>query len=304
MRDWDDYRFFLAVADVGSVSAAATRLDTTQPTVGRRISALEKRLGAPLFLRSPTGYRLTPVGEKIRDRVRAIELETRWIEERLQHERNDSTGRVTVTAPEMLTNYLLVPLAERFSQKNPETQLDVMVSIEALDLLSGKADIALRVGDAGSGEYVGRQLAKIEFGLYVGKTYLERFGQIGSLEDLRDHRIISSVRHIERLPQNLQLRELAGDAQVAFSADSIVTQLLAAQRGMGVVSLPVYAAQSFNTLERVLPEAFCLQSDLWLLTHRDLKATPRVRMVMDFLAEEVGPQLSQNSAEQRVDLTL
>ena len=304
MHDWDDYRFFLAVADVGSVSAAATRLDTTQPTVGRRISALEKRLGAPLFLRSPTGYRLTPLGEKIRDRVRTIELETRWIEERLHHERNDSSGRVTLTAPEMLTNYLLVPLAERFSEKHPETQLDIMVSIKALDLLSGKADVALRVGDAGSGEYVGRQLAKIEFGLYVGKTYLQRAGPIRQLTDLRDHRIISSVRHIERLPQNLRLRELASGAEVTFSTDSIVTQLLAAQRGLGVVALPVYAAQTFSTLERVLPDDFCVESDLWLLTHRDLKATPRVRKVMDFLAEQVNPLLCQDGTRQGVDQTL
>lgn len=293
MHDWDDYRFFLAVADAGSVSGAATLLDTTQPTVGRRVSALEKRLGTPLFLRGPAGYRLTPLGEKIRDRVRTIELEARWIEERLQHERLDSTGRITITAPEMLTNYLMVPLVELFSEHNRETQLDIIVSFEALDLLSGKADVALRVGDAGSGEYVGRQLAKVEFGLYASQAYLERFGHIKNLGDLPNHQIIDSVRHIERLPQNQLLRKVSGQARVTFSADSIVTQMLAAQRGLGLVALPAYAAQSVDTLVRVLPEEFRVVSDLWLLTHRDLKATPRVRKVMDFLAAEIGPLLSQ-----------
>ncbi len=291
MENWDDYRYFLAVAETGSVSAAARRLDTTQPTVGRRITELERRLGSTLFLRGPGGYRLTELGAQVRDRVRSIEADSLWIEEKLRFAANDRSGRVTLTTAESLDRFVVAHLLADFNHQYPEIELDLMITYDAMDLLASKADIALRVGEPGSGEYVGRRLATVHFGLYAGKTYLARNGAPANLGEIPNHIVIESVRRIRNLPQCRLLREHAGDARRVMSADSVAVQIEGAESGLGLVALPVYAAVENEALVRVLPGEFDLARDLWLLTHRDLRKNPRIRAVLDFLGREVVARL-------------
>lgn len=286
MQDWDDYRYFLAVAECGSVSKAARVLGTTQPTVGRRIADFEKRLGAPLFLRGPSGYRLNDLGAQVCERVRLIETESRWIEERLRHAAEDCAGRVTLTLAESLAEFVVSPWLREFGARQPAIELDLMVNYDAVDLHAGRADVAMRVGTPGSDEYVGGRIGRADFGLYAGIEYLRVHGEPDCVDALADHRIIESVRRIAELPQCVLLRRLAQGATVVLAADSVRLQIKAARAGIGLVALPVYAAHADAALVRVLPDAFHLQRDLWLLTHRDLRKTRRVRAVLDFFGQK------------------
>ncbi len=292
MENWDDYRYFLAVAESGSVSAAARVLGTTQPTVGRRIVELERRVGTALFVRGPSGYRLNATGLKVHERVRAIEIQSRWIEEKLRYADDGDSGRVTFTTVESLAAFLVSPRMAEFQALHPDIELDLMVNYDAVDLFTGKADVALRVGDPGSGEYVGRCLGKVHFGLYAGHAYVDAHGAPQSTDQLPRHRIIRSMRRIGELPQCRLLRQLAGEARSTFASDSIAMQIDAAQAGLGIVALPVYAAAGNARLLRLLPDDFDIERDLWLLTHRDLKTTKRVRAVLDYFGEAAATQFS------------
>lgn len=291
MENWDDFRYFLAVAETGSVSAAARRLDTTQPTVGRRIVELERRLGSTLFVRGPSGYRLTDEGAQVRDRARTIEAESLIIQESLRYAGNHRSGRVTFTMPESLDRAVIGPLLRQFHHEYPDIQLDLMVSYQAMNLLAWQADVALRVGDPGSGESVGRCLGKAHFGLYASQAYLARRGAPATLAELTKHDIIDSVREIRNLPQCRLLRELAGNAHCSLSADSVAVQIQAAEGDLGIVALPAYAAVHHASLIRILPDGFDLTRDVWLLTHRDLKSSSRIRAVLDFFGEQVAARL-------------
>lgn len=299
MQNWDDYRYFLAVAETGSVSAAARELGTTQPTVGRRIAELERRLGQALFVRGPGGYRLNPVGARVHERVRTIEVESRWIEDKLRYADDADVGRVTFTMVDSLAAFVISPRVAEFNALHPHIELDLMINYDAVDLFSGTADVALRVGLPGSGEYVGRRLGSVHFGLYAARSYVDAFGEPRHVDELPRHRVIDSVRRIAELPQVRKLREFARGAPSVFACDSIPLQIDAVAAGLGIVALPVYAAADRPELVRVLTDEFDIDRDLWLLTHRDLKATKRVRAVLDFFADSVGAHF--RSLEARPD---
>jgi len=285
MENWDDYRYFLAVAEIGSVSAASRVIGTTQSTVGRRVAELERRLGTPLFLRSPTGFRLNDLGKQVLNQVRMIDSATRWIEEKLVLADEAHAGRVTLTLVESLAHFLVTPRLVEFCARWPDIELDVMTNYDAVDLMSGRADVALRVGPPGNDEYVGRRLGQVHFGLYAGHGYLTRHGTPHSLSDLPHHHIIDARRRIQPLPQYALLRQHAAGAKVAFSSDSLALQLDAACADLGLVALPAYAAAGHTGLRHVLAQTFGVTRDLWLLTHRDLRNTARVRAVLDFFGE-------------------
>ena len=289
MKDWDDYRYFLAVAETGSVSAGARVLGASQPTVSRRIDELERRTNARLFLRGPGGCVLTALGEQVAERVRAIEREARWIEQEVHHADTAPEGRVTLTATEDMSCFCLMPLLGDFHRAHSEIDLDMVISYQAMDLLVGGADIALRVGNPRSEQLVGRRITDVRFGLYASETYLQQHGVPLSVEDLPRHHVIDSVRQLDAFPQVDWLRRNADGARVAFTGDNIMVQLAALQAGLGIMALPSYMVRNNPAIRRLLPEQFELALELWLLTPRDVNKLPRVRAVLDFLTARLVP---------------
>jgi DNA-binding transcriptional LysR family regulator len=209
MIDWNDYRFFLAVAETGRLSAAARRLKVSQPTVGRRLAELEGRLGARLFDRLPDGFRLTLAGERILDLARRMAEDARAIEHRVAGEDEQLHGSVLLATPEGLGTYWLAPRLEWLRSRHPRIDLELVVGTGALDLLRREADVALRIGPPGADDVVGRRLGCIRCGRFAAQGYLERHGAPERLEDLSQHRIIESVREIAQLRQAELLREAA-----------------------------------------------------------------------------------------------
>lgn len=287
MIAWDSYRYFLAVAETGSFSAASRRLRVSQPTIGRQIQELETRLEARLFERSPQGYALTPAGRHIHELARQMEREALSIERRVSGEDARPIGRVCIATTECLGTFWLAAKLPELRRRCPGVEIELVLGIPMVDLLRREADLALRVGSPGSEELVGGRVGTAAFGLYGSQSYLAVHGEPKSLADLAGHTVIESTREIANLVQAQRLREVAAMAGVALRCNSLLAQLAAVRAGLGLLALPIYTIQNTPELRRVLVEDFDLELDLWLLTHRDLRTTARIRAVRDFLASEI-----------------
>jgi len=284
--DWDAYRYFLAVAQHGSLSAAARCLGVTQPTVGRKIERMEECLDARLFDRTAYGYRLTTAGNAIRDLAEAMEASAVAIERRISGQEAELRGPVSVGTTEGLGSFCLAPALPAFREQYPEIGLELRVGVTVLDLVRREADIVLRVGNPGCEELIGRRIGCVKFGLFAAESYLAEHGGPHSLADLAGHRIIESAGQIADVIQAQRLRNVAACAEVALRCDTVLTQFNAMRSGLGIAALPYYVVPpGARDIRRLLPQAFDLERDLWLLTHRDLRQSARIRAVLGFLAK-------------------
>lgn len=285
--DWGLYRYFLAVAESGSLSAAARQLGVSQPTVGRQIQELEARLNTRLFDRLSTGYSLTPSGKCVVDLARNIEVNAVAIERKIAGVDQKPAGLVCLCAPEGLGNAWLMPKIALLRERYPEIEVELVISMGQRDLGRREADIALRVGKPGDDSLVGRRISAVGFGLFASRDYAARRGIPETPRDLAGHCVIESIGPLATLPQVQRLRDLSGESSCGFACSNLLVQFTALKTGLGLLPIPYYMAHGHPDLLHVLPDDFHIEMDLWLLTHRDLKATARIRAVMDFLAGEV-----------------
>ncbi len=285
--DWDAYRFFIAVVDAGSFSAAARRLRVSQPTVGRKISELEDRLQVRLFDRLNHGYSLTDAGHSIVRYCRDLETNALCIERAVAGQDRTLEGKVQLATTDGLGAYWLAPRLPRWHERHPKIEIELLVGTSSLDLTRREADIAFRIGDPGSEDLIGRKIGLVSFGLYGARTYFEKWGEPSDISDLREHTIIGSVGNLANLVQARRLREISEGAEHCLQCNHLPTQIAAVSAGVGLLALPCYVGATVSELRRILPNDFDITLDLWLLTHRDLRAVTRIRMMLDFLAEEV-----------------
>lgn len=284
----NDVEFFLAVVQAGSLSGASRALKVAQPTVGRRIRQLEDALGARLFDRTPQGYAITAAGNRILLEAEHIHTSASVIARRASGDEYQLTGAVRITATEGFANRWLLDKLPVLHELYPDITLELSVSTSLADMLRLEADIALRIGTPGSEELVGRRVSEIGFGLYASAAYIEKFGNVRATSNLSGHQIIESSGILEDLVQAKELREMFAETAIALRTDSIMTQLRAAADGQGIAALAHYLAATEPALQRVLQDRFAVQRDLWMLTHRDLKFTARIRAVIDFLTAELA----------------
>lgn len=288
MFDWNDLRYFLAVARAGSTLAAAKLLGTSQPTVQRRPAALERQIGRSLVERRPTGYGLTEAGQALLPHAERVEQGIAALERHLSASAESIGGVLRVTCPEADIDHLLTPLLDRFRAMHPALRLELLVTDRALDLSKGEADIALRGGSLPDSALVGRKLGDAPWPLYASRSYLERHGQPQSPEQIGDHPIIHYAGPIAALMPLKWLRSAAPDATVAAYSNSVLGALSAAKSGVGLAMLPAFVGQAERSLACAFAPRPELTEPLTLLVHPDLRQAPRVRAFIDFVAQEAG----------------
>ena len=285
--NWDDMRYFLAVAETGSLSAASRRLHVAQPTVGRRIQALESGLKARLFEHFSHGYTLTAIGEQLLEHAQTMEQAALRIERRAAGIEQQIAGPVGVATTEGL-GYWLTAKLPLLRERYPQLELELMIDMSLIDMLRRQADVALRVGGPGSDALVGRCVGQVGFGLFAAPDYLAQVGEPRSMEELAEHTLIESTGAIAALAQVKQLREAAREATISLKCNHITVQMGAARAGLGLLALPVYYRLiGADELRQVLKDIFTPKLDLWLVSHPDLRASARVRAVLTFIAEQV-----------------
>lgn len=288
MRDWADIRMFLAILDRGSLSSAAEYLEITQPTVGRRLAAMEERFGTPLFVRSGRRMQLTDAGNSIVESARRMEREMLTIERGLESQSQQLQGEVIISAAEGMGAQWLSPVLFAFHQQYPDIVVKVLIENRAVDLVHREADLALRLGRPSQSELIGRRLCTLGFGLYASVAYLERKQPPSSLADLAEHNIVALKSiNAPMLPPTPypELPEVQGND--VYITNSPAAQLSAVKAGFGIGVISHRYAASEDTLQRVMPQYTPLEVDLWMVSHEELRYSARIRAVSDFIANRV-----------------
>jgi molybdate transport repressor ModE-like protein len=282
--DWDDLRSFLAIAREGSLQGAARALGVNHSTVFRRLNALEATLGARLCERRPGGYALTPAGEDMRASAERVEDEVKGLERRLLGGDVRLSGSLRVTTTDTLALGLLGPHLRAFRRAYPGIELELVTSNAFFSLTRREADVAIRPSRQPGDAMVGRRLGEIAVAAYGARDYLAEHGAPAAPEDLARHALIAGDASLGHLPAMRWLARLAPERAMALRCNSWMSQLAAARAGLGLAALPCFLADPEPELIRVLPPQPALASELWLVTHPELRRSARVRAFTDSLA--------------------
>ncbi|MDE1968289.1 MAG: LysR family transcriptional regulator [Alphaproteobacteria bacterium] len=287
MFDWNDLRYFLAVARTGSTLAAAKAIGLSQSTVQRRLAVLEQRLNRQLVERHPTGYKLTALGEELRSYAEQVEEAVAAFERRLASSDKGLTGVVRVTCPEGLANNLALPLIEQFHARYPGLRADLVVTERILDLSKGEAEIAIRGGLPTDPVLICRKLSDNPWAVYASRSYLEQHDRPRCLADIVRHKVIGFSGDIANVHFAKWFESVAPRVAIAARSNTIVGLMMAAKSGAGLAILPAQLGDPEPDLVRVL-ESPDLVSYVYLLVHPDLQHVPRVRAFVDFIFAEMA----------------
>jgi len=226
MIDWNDLKYFLAVARHGSTLAASRALEVDQSTVQRRIAELERRIGQALVKREPTGYRLTEFGQAMLGPTERIEEAVQGFERQVAAARDTASGVVRLTCPEPIVMRLQQSaLLDRFHSRHTGLRVEFVMSDRYLDLMKGDADIALRSGDTDDGELVGRKIADSVWAVYGSRRYLDQHGTPECVEELTEHALIGFDDTMARHRVAAWLRQVAAEARIVARNNSVLPGL-------------------------------------------------------------------------------
>jgi DNA-binding transcriptional LysR family regulator len=298
MFDWNDLRYFLAVADHGSTLAAGRVLRVSQTTVARRIAALEEALGQPLFDRRQAGYAMTPAGEQLVARAREVADAASGFDEAAAALARDSSGTVRITTQEIFANTLLAPMLRQLHDRHPEIVIELDTQQELLDLGDGHADIALRsTAQSPPAGTVGRRLCIDDWTLYCSREYAAEHGVPRNRADLRTHAIIGGGGGKLWLHYEAWLRSLGLEDRVAMHHSTSTGLLSGVRSGFGLGVLPCIVADAEPDLVQCLPPRKDHGREMWLLTHDRVRHTPRVRVAIDFLYARLSEHVRMLDAQ-------
>ena len=279
LPDWNDLRYFFAIAEHGSLAGAARALAVNHSTVFRRLNDLENTLDARLFERFPSGYRLTPSGERMLEHVRLVDTAVHQIMLDVAGQDLTASGKVRLTAAANIARTLLPPVLKSLLQTHPGILVEVSIGDSDYDLNRREADLALRATSRPPEHLVGRKVMNLSWWLCGSKATQHD----GMLESLRGKPIVGADQSLMRLPAFQWLEDELGQFVVARANDlSTMASLIKAGIGLGL--LP--SDQQEKGLKRLV-QIPALSGELWLLTHPDLRNTQRVRVVWEAILDSL-----------------
>jgi DNA-binding transcriptional LysR family regulator len=288
LPDWQWFRAFLAVAREGSLSGAARVLGTTQPTMGRQIAALEASLGIKLFARSRDGLSPTDAGMRLIASAEVMAAAVEAAQRSASGEIEEERGTVRITASEVIGGEVLPSILADFHALNPRISMELALSNRTEDLLRGEADIAVRKLRPTQGTLVARQIGRIDVGLYAHRSYLKRRNIPRQLGDLRQHALIGHDRDQTYARVLEQTGVHFTPDMFAFRSDSDLAQLAAMRAGIGIGASQLGIARRDRNLVPVLHADLIFPMDVWIVMHRDLRSSRRIRLLFDHLATRLS----------------
>ncbi|MCW6513053.1 LysR family transcriptional regulator [Lichenifustis flavocetrariae] len=290
MLDWDDLRFYLAIARTGSLSGASKHLHVAQSTVGRRLASLEVSLGVRLLNRTPEGYLPTPAGDDVRKQAELVEREALALERQVVGRDQRMAGHVRVTCAETIASNLLAPCLGTLPDVHPDIMVELIPNPRELSLSMREADISVRLRQPAQHDLVVSRIGTLAFGLYASPGYLERHGECDYDAGCAGHRLITQLEGIQDATQTDWLAELAPRARIAMQTSSHAAALAAAKQGGGLASLVRFCADDDPGLVRLktppLP-SMVPSTGIWQVVHKDNRDTPRIRAALDHITKWV-----------------
>jgi DNA-binding transcriptional LysR family regulator len=276
--DWEDVRYFVALARRGTLSATARDLRVNHATVARRVTSLEAAVGRPLFDRRADGYALTAEGKAVLDEARAMDEAALSVLRRLDAG-TDLNGLVRLAIGRVLAERFLIDRLRGFHARYPAIDLEVIGGSRVVSLARREADLALRYGSPKDSDLIARRVATIGFGLYASPAYRDKIdaGEVPAF--------VGFDEESDYIAEAAWLAQQFGERRFALRSSSQTTQAAAARAGFGVALLPRYVAAADPDLVPVSLAARLPEREVWLVIRRDLRNVPRVRALADYLAE-------------------
>ncbi len=288
MTNWADFPVIKAVAETGNLSAAAKKLGLSQPTVGRRVKAVEKHFGEALFTREPRGFVLTEFGRLIIAHVTSMEKQVQAMKNLSAIQDASMKGPVCITGTEGITSRWIPAIVQNLRYDHPGLSVHLRLSETPLNLFQREADIALRWFTPGHQKsLLARKVSTVTFGLFAAESYIQRRGMPKNARDLEHHDSINlesqadeplwirgATGHLKYLPQN-----------TVFRSNNVTAVINALYSGYGIGAYPICITQlSQLPIVRILPE-YTKPNDLWIVAHEELHRNNRIRTVFDYIVE-------------------
>jgi DNA-binding transcriptional LysR family regulator len=293
--DWNRARAFLVTAEEGSLSAAARALGMTQPTLGRQVTALEEELGVVLFEGVGRGLTLTAGGMDLLDHVRGMGEAANRVSLTASGQSQTIEGPITITASEVISAFLLPPVLAELRRSHPGVSIKVVASNAVRDLRRREADIAIRSGKPTDPMLVATRLRDTPARLYATSAYIEKLGHPSTAADLSradfigfsdDDRFMHGMNALgfDLTPKNFPIHT---------ENHMVLWELTKRGLGIGVIIDEVGDAEPL--VQRVLPALPPIPVPAWLVSHREVHTSRRVRMVFDLLLAHFGPAKRRRS---------
>ncbi len=286
--DWNRARAFLVTAEEGSLSAAARALGLTQPTLSRQVDALEKELGLVLFERAGNGLLLTPSGLELLEHVRGMGEAATRASRAAFGQSQSIEGPICITVSEVNAAFVLPPIIEKLRSEFPGIQVEIIASNAQTDLRRREADIAIRNGASTQPDLITKKIRDDEAYFYAANSYLAKIGNPQTFSDLKNADFLGFtstdvlIDGLNALGFNVEKKNFP------VTCDSHVVQWQLVKQGVGIGVITKNIGDAEPLVRRVLPTMDPIMVPLWLVTHRELKTSKRVRTVFDMLAAELG----------------
>ncbi|MGO4713592.1 LysR family transcriptional regulator [Bradyrhizobium sp. 2TAF24] len=280
MSDWNEFRIVLAIGRAGSLAGAAKDLGHDHSTIFRWLNALEKRRGVQLFDRTTHPYVPTEAGLQMVLAAERLEAEILAVDRAITGQDARLSGKLRITSSETLAYRILNEVLAGFRRAHEGIELELLVDNRQLDLLRREADIAIRATRPREGELFGRKIASTPWTFYGSRRYLADRGCPSDLAALSDHAVIGWDSGAVAAASKWLTDNISPHA-FAYRSSSLINQLMAVKAGLGLALLPCYLGDLEPDIERVQDPLDELTRELWLITHKDLRHTARVRAFFD-----------------------
>lgn len=284
---WDDFRLIKAVADKRALPAAADALGINHSTVFRRLGQIEEALGVRLFERHRSGYVATPAGEEMVQLAGRVDDDIHAFTRRLAGQEIKPAGELRIATNDTLLVDLLTPVFAKFLAQCPDIRLDILIGNQAANLSKRDADIAIRATDNPPETLIGRKPARIAWALY-GRGADFPGPELPAREALWEHKWVSLGEQFTMLSAVRYLARHVAPERIVYKLNTVLGLAEALEAGIGIGFLPCFIGDTRPGLTRLAEPDPDLSADLWLLTHPDLRHTPRVRLFLDFAATELA----------------
>lgn len=284
---WDDFRLIKEIIDARSLPGAAIRLGLNHSTVFRRLGQIEAGLGLKLFERHRSGYVATPAGEEMAALAERVDNDISAFALRLAGQEIKPGGDLRVTTNDTLLIDLLTPIFAGFLKTCPDIRLDILLGNQALNLSKRDADVAIRATDKPPEALVGRRAARIAWALY-GRSSDFPAAEPREMAELLQLRWVSLGEQFSVFKAVREVLEHVPPERIVYRVNTVLGLTEAVEVGIGIGFLPCFIADRRPGLTRLAPPQQDFAADLWLLTHPELRHSPRVRLFLDYLAAEIG----------------
>lgn len=286
--DWNRARAFLVTAEEGSLSAAARSLGMSQPTLGRQVTQLEQELGIALFEREGRGLELTPNGLELVEYVRAMGEAANMLSLAASGKSQQIEGSISISATEDHAVFVLPSIIKKLHLRHPGIEIEIIASNTESDLLRREADIAIRGFRPTQMDLIARKLKSVGANFYATPEYIAQIGPPNNMQDLSQAKFVGFEKNglmIERFAHfglNLTTKNFP-----VLSTNRLVHWELVKQ-GICIGIFAEQVADAEASLCKVLPKFPAIESDIWLVVHRELRMNRRVKTVFDFLVDELS----------------